>query len=159
MLGLVITLVASATPAASAAPLTCADGPLCEAPAPADEDRTYATPAVVDCPSPRVPFALSTLVGECDGTPQDAWFLVSRSPDGEPRPLAFRSARHERRGRVALCDGLPPKGDDLTLSDAQPLALYATAGVVPTAARVHEPREMLVLPSRFGDPPDRPPRG
>jgi hypothetical protein len=158
MLGLVMTLVASATSAQPAADVTCADGPACELlVAPSDDDRTYATPAVVDCPSP-VPRALQTLVGECDGTPVDAWYLVSRWPAGDQRPLALRAGRRDRDGHAASCDGLPPRGGDLGLRDAQPLAVYATPVVVRTVTRALEPRAVFMLPSRFGDPPERPPR-
>jgi hypothetical protein len=163
MLGLVLTLVVSATPASPATGETCVDGPFCEAltPTPADdaaEARIYATPAVIDCRSPRGPLLLATLVGECDGTPRDASYLVSRSPDGEQRTLALRPARHGRRSHVAACDGLPPQGGDLPLSDAQPLAVYATVSDVRVPCRVRDGRVVFRLPSRFRDPPDKPPR-
>jgi hypothetical protein len=159
MLGLVLTLMTTATPALPPADATCVEGPACEAlVAPADEDRTYATPVIVACPSP-VPRALSTLVGECiSAPPVDGSFLVSRTPDADQRPLAFRAARRDRRGRAASCDGLPPRGPELALSDAQPLALYAAPVVVREVTRAPEPVQVFMIPSRFRDPPDRPPR-
>jgi hypothetical protein len=163
MLGLVLTLVAAATPVHPANGEACVDGPFCEAAdasvAPlAFEPRAYATPAVIDCRSPHMPLLLATLVGECDGTPRDLSYLVSRSTDGEQRTLALRPARHEQRGHVSSCDGLPPKGADLVMSDAHPLAVYATVDDVRVAGRVLYARDVFSLASRFNDPPEKPPR-
>jgi hypothetical protein len=166
MLGLFVSLVATIAPAlpASALPVTVAtcdvDSPACEALAAqvdnGDDDagRDYATPAEVDCRSP-----LATFIGECDGTIYDASYRVSRSPDGEQQVTrALLPGKRERRRAVSACDGLPPKGGELTLSELQPLAVPATPGLTIYPSRALEPRAVLVLASRFGDPPDRPPR-
>ncbi|MDB4981074.1 MAG: hypothetical protein JWM82_1826 [Myxococcales bacterium] len=161
MLGLIVSLVASITPALPATVATCdVDSPACEALAAlADHDATerdYATPAEIDCRSP-----LATAIGECDGPiPYDASYRVSRSPEAVQLTRALLPGKRERRRAVSACDGLPPQGGELTLSDAQPLAVahVATPGLTIDEARALEPREVLVLASRFGDPPERPPR-
>jgi hypothetical protein len=154
MLGLVITLVASAAPALPAPEVepTCAVGQACEADllAPAE----YATPAVIACRSTR---AAPGLFGECDGTPHDASYRVSRFPDSEQRTLELRPARRDHRG-VAACDALPPKGAELTLGATQPAAVYASHVTVLEETRAERPRAVFHLPSRLRDPPDRPPR-
>jgi hypothetical protein len=164
MLGLVMSLVAAAAPAlpAADAAAACAEGPAsCEL-APVElaqrvEERTYATPAVIDCRSPVVPLVLSTLVGECTGTPHDASYRASRYPESEDSQ-SVAPANGERRAGVVACDGLPQKAPGLPLSDAQPLAVFATPAVVHASARARPPNGTFQLPSRFGDPPDRPPR-
>jgi hypothetical protein len=178
MLGLVISFVAAAVLPGAAA--TCAEGAdSCELAAAAvvahedghedgredghedgHEERTYATPAVIDCGSPAVPMVLSTLVGECDGTPYDASYWVSRDPQSERATPALAPAARERRAGVATSkwDGLPQKAPGLTISDVQPIALFATPAIMPAATDARAPRDTFSLPSRFGDPPDRPPR-
>jgi hypothetical protein len=159
MLGLVISLVAATLPAPPAA-VACDDGPAsCDlaplaAAAPA-EPREYATPAVIDCRSPVVPAVLQAIVGECVG-PHDASYRVSRDPEGENSPSLSPATRDRRR--VASCDGLPQNMPALPLSDAQPAALSATPFVVHVAVAIREPLAAWKLPSRFGDPPERPPR-
>jgi len=155
MLGLVITtLVASAAPALPAAEATCADGPACEG-EPA-EKAEYATPAVIDC---RWPLGASTMFGECDGTPHDASYRVSRFSDGEQRTVELRPARRDRRGGVASCDSLPPRGVELRLASTQPAAVFVSpSGVSLDERRTSPPADVFQLPSRFSDPPDRPPR-
>jgi hypothetical protein len=164
MLGLVMSLVAVLAPALPAADVAaaCVEGPAsCDlAPvelAPLIEERTYATPAVIDCRSPVVPFVLSTLVGECTGTPHDASYRASRYPESEDSQ-SVAPANGERRAGVVACDGLPQKAPGLPLSDAQPLAVFATPAVVHAPARARAHDDTFQLPSRFGDPPDRPPR-
>jgi hypothetical protein len=159
MLSLVISLVAATAPAPPVA-AACGEGPeSCDlAPlvlaAPA-EPKEYATPAVIDCRSPVVPAVLSGIVGECVG-PHDASYRVSRLPESESSQSLSAGTR-DRRG-VASCDGLPQNAPALPLSDAQPAALSATPLVVHVAVAVLEPRDDWKLPSRFGDPPERPPR-
>jgi hypothetical protein len=162
MLGLVISIVTAAAPALPGAGVTCAEGadacelaPLVVAPR---EERTYATPAVIDCRSPVVPLVLSALVGECDGTPYDASYWVSRDPDSESATAALAPASREHRGGVASCDGLPQRLPGLALSEAHPIAMFATPVVVHVAIDVRACDDAFQLPSRFGDPPDRPPR-
>ncbi|HEY2729641.1 MAG TPA: hypothetical protein VGK52_06840 [Polyangia bacterium] len=164
MLGLVMSLVAAVAPALPAADVAaaCAEGPASCDLAPVDlaprvEERTYATPAVIDCRSPVVPLVLSTLVGECTGTPHDASYRASRYPESEDSQ-SVAPANGERRSGVVACDGLPQNAPGLPLSDAQPLAVFATPAVVHAPARARAPSDTLLLPSRFGDPPDRPPR-
>jgi hypothetical protein len=163
MLGLVMSLVAAAAPALPAADVAaCAEGPAsCDlAPvelAPRVEERTYATPAVIDCRSPVVPLVLSTLVGECTGTPRDASYRASRYPESEDSQ-SVTPANGERRAGLLACDGLPQKVPALPLSHAQPLAVFATPAVVHAPPRARPPNDTFQLPSRFGDPPDRPPR-
>jgi hypothetical protein len=171
MLGLVISLVAASVLPGAAA--TCAEGAdSCELAAAAvvahedghedgHEERTYATPAVIDCDSPAVPMVLSTLVGECDGTAYDASYWVSRDPQSERATPALAPARERRTGAAtspSTWDGLPQKAPGLTISDVQPIALYATPVIMPAATDARAPRDTFLLPSRFGDPPDRPPR-
>jgi hypothetical protein len=102
-----------------------------------------------------VPAVLAAIVGECVG-PHDASYRVSRDPDGENSP-SLSPATRDRHG-VASCDGLPQKAPALPLSDAQPAALPATPLAVHVALAIREPRDEWKLPSRFGDPPERPPR-
>ena len=161
MLALVITLVATAAPALPAASVACGEGPdSCELapmePAPSGE-RTYATPAVIDCRSPVVPLVLATLVGECIGTPHDASYRASRYPESEDSQSLTPGSRPQR-GNVAACDGLPQRAPGLDVPYVQPLALFASPGLIHLATAVRVPRETFLLPSRFGDPPDRPPR-
>jgi hypothetical protein len=163
MLGLVMSVVAAVAPALPAANMVaaCAEGPSSCDLAPLalaqHEARTYATPAVIDCRSPLVPLVLATLIGECDGTPHDASYWSSRYPESEDTQ-SLAPASRERRGGVASCDGLPQKAPGFTLSDFQPLAVFATPVVLDVAVDVRAPRDGFELPSRFGDPPDRPPR-
>src|SRR5690349_360363 len=125
MLALVIALVASSAPAVAAVDATCADGPACEAEA-ADQVE-YATPAVIAC---HWTLASADLFGECDGTPHDASYRVSRFPD-EQRTVELRpAARRERRGEVA-CDSLPPRGAELRLAPSQPAAMFAAPTLIP----------------------------
>jgi hypothetical protein len=158
MLGLVMSLVAVATPALPAAADACAEGPSsCDlAPLAGPQHEEYATPAVIDCRSPVVPLVLSAIVGECDG-PHDASYRASRYPESEDSG-SLSPATRERRGGVASCDGLPQKAPALPLSDWQPLAVYAQPLVVRVSTPLREPRPAFIPPSRLGDPPDRPPR-
>jgi hypothetical protein len=165
MLGLVISILTAAAPALPGAGVTCAEGadacelaPLVMAPREEREEWTYATPAVIDCSSPVVPLVLSALVGECDGTPHDASYWVSRDPESESSTAALAPASREHRGVVTSCDGLPQRIPGLALSEAQPIAVFATPVVVHVAVDVRVFDDAFRLPSRFGDPPDRPPR-
>jgi hypothetical protein len=166
MLGLVITLVAATAPALPAPTATCGDGPdSCELAAPVEiaphEEPTYATPAVIDCRSAIVPAVLSTLVGECIGTPQihDASYRVSRLPESEDSQ-SLTPASHARRAAGAACDGLPQDAPRLLLSQVQPVAVYAA----PVFNHLHVAKatpasmERFAIASRSTDPPDRPPR-
>jgi hypothetical protein len=164
MLGLVISLIVATAPALQGAAAACAeDADSCDfaaAPVVAHEEKIYATPAVIDCDSPAVPMVLSTMVGECDGTPYDASYWVSRDPQSERATPVLAPAPRERRGAVTTStwDGLPQKAPGLTISDVQPIAVFATPLVVPAMTDARPPRDTFSLPSRFGDPPDRPPR-
>jgi hypothetical protein len=169
-LGIVVSsLVASLAPTGA----TCGGDPArCEPAAAAGDDDAaaqdgegYATPAVVDCRSSSTPFLLSAvlpaLVGECDGgSVYDASYRASRSPGGAETEVtrALLPATRDRRRTVATCGGLPPRGLDLTVTSPQPLAVFATPRLVPAATRATCPPEVFSLVSRFGDPPDRPPR-
>jgi hypothetical protein len=177
MLGLVISIVASATPlvvsaapAAPAAPppsasVTCPDGPAsCDAAqideaddADGDLPPTYATPAVIVC---NVPAALQPLViGECDGTPRDLWYRASRYPESEDSGGAVTPAGPAPRHNQAACTSVPPDGGDLTVSSPQPLAVYGLPDeMAPIAARAAPPGSAFTLPSRIIEPPERPPR-
>jgi hypothetical protein len=170
MLGLVITLVAATAPAMPAAPSvsTCGDGPdscelvpaeVAQRDAPTDAAPPYATPAVIDCRSPIVPAVLSTLVGECIGTPQvhDASYRVSRLPESEDSQ-SLAPAAHARRSAGASCDGLPQDTPRLTVSHVQPIAIYAEPVFVHVAKATPAPVERFSFASRSTDPPDRPPR-
>jgi hypothetical protein len=168
MLGLVMTLVAATAPALPAADLaeacgeragSCEVAPLA---ATAPQHEEHATPAVIDCPSPVVverspapsPF---WVFGECEG-PHDASYRTSRFPEGEDSQSLSPASRDLRGGVKSSCDGLPGKAPALPLSDAQPLALYATPVVVHTATTARVASEDSPRPSRLRDPPDRPPR-
>lgn len=172
MLGLVITLAAAtALPQGQGAALTSVEGATaCEA-APglvectgADEalpvEVTFATPAVIDCRRELIPLVLSTLVGECDGTPHDASYRVSRTGDEESGSRTIAPAPRERTVSVATCGGMPQRPPSLQLLDAQMLALaqLATPALSPPEASIRHPRDSLELRTRFVDPPDRPPR-
>ena len=161
MLALVASLVVSLAPALPVPVAACGeDSPTCDAPTTGDRggERDYATPAIVACRSSAAPFDLGTFVGECEGTLYDASYRVSRSPESHEVTRALLPASRARRRAVSACDGLPPKGGDLTLPATQPLAVSETSRLVLTATRTPWPRAQLELPSRFGDPPDRPPR-
>ena len=172
MLALVMSLIAATAPALPAASATCDDGPdSCElapleAAAPMHDTEqsqaAYATPAVIDCRSPVVPLVLSTLVGECIGTPQpqphDASYRASRYPESEDSQSLTPATTRERRGGVASCDGLPQNAPALTVPYVHPIALFATPVVVHVATARRAPTDTFELPSRFRDPPDRPPR-
>jgi hypothetical protein len=169
MLGLVITLAAATVslPQGQTAGLACVEGPsACEAaPAPEGADpfeATFATPAVIDCRREVLPLVLSTLVGECDGTPHDASYRVSRAGDEEGIDGIAKSlapAPRERSTSVATCGGVPQRPPTLQLLDAQMLALSQGASVLaPPETGLRRPRDALELSTRFADPPDRPPR-
>jgi hypothetical protein len=139
MLGLVITLAAAATAPLPPASLTCGDAPSCEL-AEGLVHEQYATPSVIDCRNEVVPRVLSTLVGECDGTPRDASYRVSRSADSEGIRQAVSAAPRDRRAGTATYRGVPPRPPVPQLLDAQALALVARprgdpAGRVGGAAR------------------------
>jgi hypothetical protein len=157
MLSLVITLVASLAPAQGVA-ATCGDDAACEAPAAEPLPHDYATPAVVDCRSPNAPLALAGFVGECDGTVVDLSYRVSRAPELEQVTRALQPAPRERHRVIAACDGLPPRGGDLTVTSPEVVAVYATAWLAPGPMSELPPPEAYVFSSRFLDPPDRPPR-
>jgi hypothetical protein len=167
MLGLVIALVA----ATASVPGTGPGSPACDGDGPPSCDlaplagpaarphEEYATPSVIDSPPAIVPIVAidpSAPVGECDW-PHDASYRTSRFPEGEDSQSLSPGGR-ERRGGVSSCNGLPQKAPSLPLSDAQPLAVYAKAVTVQVSAPAEPAPQVLQLPSRFGDPPDRPPR-
>jgi hypothetical protein len=158
MLGLVMSLLAAQAAVPPAGPACGDDSGSCELqPVAVEAPREYATPAVIDCRSTVVPPVLSTLVGECAGTPYDASYRASRYPESEDSQSLAPATRDKKTG-VASCDGLPQRAPSLPLSDAQPLAVYAAAGAippVPTRREIGVEREPV---SRFNDPPDRPPR-
>jgi hypothetical protein len=163
MLGLVISLVASTAPAlpSAGAVSMCGDEPgRCEAAevmlAPAE--RTYATPAVIDCRSTSVPAVLAIMVGECDGTPRDASYRASRYPESEQVTTAAVPNTRDRRGGPATCQGVPPNHGDLTLSSVPVLAVFATPSVLLTFTDAVLPRQAFRLPARSLDPLERPPR-
>jgi hypothetical protein len=173
MLGLVISVLVSATPAGMpSAGASCAYGPAsCDA-ATSDDDgadaaddtansRDYATPAVIDCPSPVVPAGLQAMFGECDGTPRDAWYRVSRYPESELGGGSFVAGGRERvRTSLSTCRGLPPEGSDVLTptGSPQPLATVALPELTPPAAGRCTTGAAIQVPSRALDPPDRPPR-
>jgi hypothetical protein len=168
MLGLLLSLLASAVPALPSASLTCLDGPAsCDAataatfappPAPV-EPHVYATPAVIDCRGTAVPTVLQTLVGECDGVPRDASYRVSRYPENEDSGLAMTPARQARDGgRGASCNGLPPTRGGLTVSPVQPIALFAVPAMVANVSDAIAPEHAFHLRLRPRDRLDRPPR-
>jgi hypothetical protein len=166
MLGLVVSLLVSATPAFAPASVTCPDEPQsCAAAAavdlrdaaPVEGPRDYATPAVNDCPAPSIlTFALA---GECDGTPRDMWYRASRYPESERSGDALVSSGQGRdRGRhVAACDGLPRDGGDLTVSAPQPLALFALPALALAERRAPPPTSVFCPPFRTDEPAERPP--
>jgi hypothetical protein len=169
MLGLVVSLLASAVPALPSASLTCPDGPascdaatvaaVAPAPAPVETPRVYATPAVIDCRGTAVPAVLQTLVGECDGVPRDASYRVSRFPENEDSGLAMSPARQARDPRPgASCNGLPPAGGDLTVSSLQAVALFAVPSLVEEARAAGAPEHAFYVRLRPPNRLDRPPR-
>lgn len=123
----------------------------------------YATQAVIDCPAPVADSVLQNLVGECDGTPGDAWYRASRDPESERSPGSLRPARRERGGgnTTAACAGSPSEGGDAASgnpSAVQPLALFA----LPALPRVSSARFGFEISSRPASrqlrPLERPPR-
>jgi hypothetical protein len=168
MLGLVITLAAATAPLPQGQGLTCVEGPAaCEAAPVAVEDATpfevtFATPAVIDCRREPIdlPLVLSTLVGECDGTPHDTSYRVSRTgdQDQEGPAKAVAPAPRERPSLIATVGGMPQRAPTLQLPDAPVLALVATPFLAPPSSALRLARDALELSTRFADPPDRPPR-
>jgi hypothetical protein len=170
MIGLLLSLFVSLTAPPSAS-VTCPEWPAsCDAAAvgmAADADSgesvvadapRYATPAVIDCRTTVVPAVLATLVGECDGMPRDASYRVSRYPESEQSGGTLTPATPRERRHVTSCDGVPADGGDLTVSPAQPAALYASPPFVLAAGRAAPPGLSLTLPFRTRDRLDRPPR-
>jgi hypothetical protein len=167
MLGLVITLAAATVtlPQGQGVALTCVEGPTaCEAApglfeeAPEAREAAFATPAVIDCRREVLPLVLSTLVGECDGTPHDTSYRVSRTGDEEGNAKSVAPAPRERSVNVATCGGMPQRAPTLQLLDAQLLALVATPAIAPPEAAIRHPRDALEPSTRFTEPPDPPPR-
>jgi hypothetical protein len=163
MLGLVISLVASGAPAlpVAGAASMCGDEPgRCEVAevmlAPAE--RTYATPAVIDCRRANVPAVLAILVGECDGTPRDASYRASRYPDSEQVTTTVVPGNHDRRSGPATCQGVPPKHGDLTRTSVPVLVLFATPSLLPPVSDAPPPPQVLRRSTRSLDPLERPPR-
>jgi hypothetical protein len=158
MLGLVITLAAATAPLPPGN-VTCGDGPAaCELAEDAPAEPAYATPTVIDCRNELVPLVLSTLVGECDGTPRDASYRISRAADSEEIRQAVSAAPRERRAGVATCGGVPARAPGLQLQGGQAIALASTPSFVLPESEVLATDASFGPPSRFGDPPDRPPR-
>jgi hypothetical protein len=166
MLGLVLSLVVSAAPAMPSAAVTCPGWPAtCDGASIASTDtgdgddsgpRDYATPAEVDCPTPSdAPIAS----GECESPPLDLWYRVSRLPDSErPNGSLAPSPRRARAGHGSSCGGGPTDPGHLTMSDLQPLALFALHDLRPQSVRSGYLRDTQALPLRTLAPPDRPPR-
>lgn len=169
MLGLLVSLIASAAPALPPVSLACTEGPLScdaapvtllssQAPAPvAAAPRVYATPAVIDCRLPVVPTVLQTLVGECDGTPRDASYRMSRYPESEDRGVTMTPAR-QAGGHVASCNGLPPVDGHLVTSTVQPIALFALPALIDDPSATFPADRAFFLPDPARDRLDRPPR-
>jgi len=134
----------------------------------ADSDGPrYATQAVVDCRAPTVhlpidPALLAGLVGECDGTPSDAWYRASRDPDSERATNSLRPARRDRRAAstLAACAGLPSEGGDASSGPApsQPMALFALPALPPVSATRFAAAGSTSPPTRQPSPLERPPR-
>ncbi|HET6147617.1 MAG TPA: hypothetical protein VFH68_08795 [Polyangia bacterium] len=133
-----------------------------------DSDRPrYATQAVVDCRAPSVripidPALLAGLVGECDGTPRDAWYRASRDPDSERATNGLRPARRDGQGAstLAACAGVPSEGGDASSGPApsQPVALFALPALPPVSATRLAAERSISLLTRQPRPLERPPR-
>jgi hypothetical protein len=179
MVGLVIPfLVALPTVLASGGPIcdpagatSCEAAPrtamMLGAPDPGSDGPRYATQAVVDCRVPAVhnpidPALLAGLVGECDGTPSDAWYRASRNPDSERATNSLRPARRDRRAAstLAACACLPSEGGDASSGPApsQPMALFALPVLPPVSAARFDAERLTSPPTRQPRPLERPPR-
>jgi hypothetical protein len=146
------------------ASVTCADQPAsCDSawvvrvPAPPsdDEARDYATPAEIECPTP-VP-AGPMLSGDCDATPPDLWYRVSRVPIGPAGTLTAE----QRRAADDLASSFtapPATPKRAATPDAQPLALVAIPALTAGDAGAELPIDAQAPPGRCLVPPDRPPR-
>jgi len=179
MVGLIISFVAVLPAALAPGGPTCdPTGPTsCEASPragtmillgdPDSERPRYATQAEVDCRAPiadhRVdPTLLAGLVGECDGTPSDAWYRASRDPNSERATNSLRPARRDHRTTTATaaCAGLPSEGGDASSgpSPSQPMALFALPALPPIASARFAAEPSTSLPTRRPRPLERPPR-
>ncbi|HLK91905.1 MAG TPA: hypothetical protein VKZ18_18580 [Polyangia bacterium] len=177
MLGLVLALAVTSSPAMPSASVTCAGWPAScdgawgdsdnsnttaagadDAPADADAPREYATPVEVDCPTPPEPAPVAT--GECSEPPiLNLWYRVSRSPDSEaPTGSLAPAPRRARAVHLVSAGGAPDPGVHLSAPDFQPLALVALPGLVPAGDRDLHDVSTRAVPARALAPPDRPPR-
>lgn len=178
MLGLVFTLVVTATPAMpSAVPgmpsasVTCPGWPAscdgawgavavddsADAQAATDDGpRDYATPAEVDCPT--TPDAPAVATGECSEPPLNLWYRVSRFPDSEQPTGSLVAAPRRAHGNRGITSGGAPDVGHRSTPDLQPVALFALPGIVPTGERNHSDISSRTIPARVLAPPDRPPR-
>ena len=126
-----------------------------------DDEPRYATQAVIDCPVP-VAFGLFPgLVGECDGTPNDASYRASRDPESERANSSLRPARRDRTAARTLtaCAGLPPENGDIASPvPSQPMALFALPELPPASTARLGIERSTSPPTRPIRPLERPPR-
>jgi hypothetical protein len=124
MLGLVLTLAVTLSPAMPSASVTCPGWPAscdgawgswgttpgdatADAAVANDSPREYATPVEVDCPTPPEPAPVAT--GECSEPPiLNLWYRVSRSPDSEaPTGSLAPAPRRTRAVHLVSAGGRP----------------------------------------------------
>lgn len=129
-----------------------------------DGDRTYATPAEVDCRALVDARAARQaerplLSGDCESAPLDLRYRMSRFADSERPSGSLRSERSRRTVRSpSTATGLPPDRGGLPVAATQPMALYASQDLIPPAAGQLTGLTTTPLDTRTLDPPDRPPR-
>ena len=169
MFALLASALLSLPTVPSSASVTCADRPAsCDgawgfraAPTTGDDaagPRDYATPAEIECPTP-APSAGPMLSGECDQTPPDLWYRVSRVPTGGPAGALALDRRSSPIGFASSCGAPPATPQHAATPDAQPLALVAVPVLLADDAGIDFLFDAQAPPGRCLVPPDRPPRG
>jgi hypothetical protein len=168
---LVSLSAASAGTATPSAAVTCADEPTshlgawvlaeeADADSDADQGPVYATPAEVECPTPRGG-AASPGDATCEETPPpDLWYRVSSAAAGEQVMNTLVPGRRARPGRPALAaaGSAPDHRQLMPAPHFQPVALCAVPLLLPSDPSVQVSRSSQTPPARILAPPDRPPR-
>jgi hypothetical protein len=109
------------------------------------------------CPAPPPPAE----VGECEATPLDLWYRMSRFADVDPGTLGGAPARRPQAHRgiaSQLSYDASPTPAQVSAPDVPPVALFALPGLLPLHVPTHFDADAHALPARAIAPPERPPR-
>ena len=142
MLNLLATLVVIASPA-----------PAGTLPAPAGAVSACADPA---------PASADVAVGECESTPLDLWYRMSRFAEVDPGSVgagagAGSARRVHATPTLASCDA-PKAPAQLSPPQAPPAALFAVPALLLVQVPPYFDADAHALPGRALAPPERPPR-